>query len=223
VKVASVPGKAHHPVIFEKSNRWRGRLAAFTGLAALISGLAVGATPGVARAADLGPVIPCPSYSDIVWRQITIGRIPYYEGYRYTAVSAVSTFNVSDARVVDNTLDTPINATFTSAQSRTWRVQITTTVGTAGDLAKSLQASVSAQIVQERTTAIGVNAGLVVAPHSRVTGQYGVQAFDVVYDVQTVRAWPAIPNRIERCFDQGAQRGTTNAPTLTEGWRFIAG
>ena len=82
---------------------------------------------------------------------------------------------------------------------------------------------VGAQIVQERTTAIGVNAGLVVAPHSRVTGQYGVQAFDVVYDVQTVRAWPAIPNRIERCFDQGAQRGTTNAPTLTEGWRFIAG
>lgn len=214
--------KAHDQVIVEKLNRWRRRLAAFTGLAALFSGLAVVTTPGVANAADNGPVIPCPNYSDVVWRTVFVGRAPIYEGYRYTAVSAASTFNVSDARIVDNALDTPINATFTSAQSRTWRVQITATVGTAGELAKTLQASVSTQIVQERTTAIGVNASLVVAPHSRVTGEYGVNAFDVVYDVQTLRAWPAIPNRIQRCHDQGTQRGTTNAPTLSEGWRFTA-
>ncbi|MEV0385843.1 hypothetical protein [Nonomuraea sp. NPDC050643] len=222
--MAGVREKAYDSLTVEKkSNGRRGKFAAFTALAALIPGLAVVATPGVAHATDFGPVIPCPNYSDIVWRQTTVGRVAVFEGYRYTAVSAVSTFNVSDARVVDNTLDTPINATFTSSQSRTWRVQITTTVGTAGELAKSLQASVSTQIVQERTTAIGVDASLVVAPRSRVTGQYGVHAFDVVYDVQTVRAWPAIPNRIERCFDQGVQRGATNAPTFSEGWRFIAG
>ncbi|MET8002255.1 hypothetical protein [Nonomuraea glycinis] len=221
--MVSVRRKAHAPLIVENLNRWRRRLVAFAGLAALIPGLVVVATPNVAHAADNGPVIPCPNYSDIVWRTVFVGRAPIYEGYRYTAVSAASAFNVSDARVIDNTLDTPINATFTSAQSRTWRVQITSTVGTAGELAKTLQASVSVQIVQERTTAIGVNAGLVVAPHTRVTGQYGVHAFDVVYDVQTVRAWPAIPNKITRCHDQGTQRGTTNAPTISEGWRFVAG
>ncbi|MEU8268001.1 hypothetical protein AB0B89_12620 [Sphaerisporangium sp. NPDC049002] len=189
-------------------------------LTVLIPGLAVAVTPGVAYAVpDFGPVISCPNDPNIVWRWILIGRTPYYEGYRYNSVSVVPAFNVSDARVVDNTLDTPINATFTSSQSRTWRVTITATVGTTSELTKSLQASVSTQIVQERTTAIGVNASLVVAPHSRVTGQYGVQAYDVVYDVQTVRT----SNSHAKCWDQGTQRGTTNAPTITEGWRFIAG
>ncbi|MFC4588953.1 hypothetical protein [Sphaerisporangium corydalis] len=212
------------PGIAGKLNGWRGRLPVFTALAALISGLGIVTTPGVAHATDFGPVITCPSDPNIVWRQFTIGRVPYYEGYRYTAVSAASTFNVSDARVVDNTLaDTPITATFTSSQSRTFRIIITATVGTTAELTKSLQASVSTQIVQERTTAIGVNASLVVAPRTRVTGQYGIQAFDVVYNVQTVRAWPAIPNGFTRCWDQGSQQGTTNAPTLTEGWRFIEG
>jgi hypothetical protein len=172
------------------------------------------AAPGTAQAIDFnfGPVISCPDYSSIVWRRVLLGRAPYYEGYRYTAVAASSTFNVSDGRVVDNALDTAINATFTSSQSRTFRVQITATVGTTSELTGALQASVSAQIVQERTTAIGVNASVVVAPHSRVTGQYGVHAYDVVYDVQTIRAWPSIPNQLRRCWDQGSQRAPPTRP-----------
>ncbi|MFC4534938.1 hypothetical protein [Sphaerisporangium dianthi] len=202
--------------------RARRRLSAFTMSAVLASGLVLVSTTGPAHAADFGPVIPCPS-DPIAWRQTTIGRVAVYEGFRYTAVSATPAFNISDGRVVDNTLDTPIDVTFTSSQSRTWRVVITTTVGSGTELTKYLQTSVSAQIVQERTTSLGVNANFTVAPHTRVTGQYGVQAYDVVYDVQTVRAWPAIPNGYTKCWDQGSQRGTTNAPTVIEGWRFVAG
>ncbi|MFC7385368.1 hypothetical protein [Sphaerisporangium rhizosphaerae] len=191
-------------------------------LTALISGLGVTVTPGVAHADGPGPQISCPTDPTIVWRLAFYGRTPYLAGYRYTAVSTASTFNVSDGRIVDNTLDTPINATFSSSQSRTWRISVT--VGATAELTKYLQTNVSTQIVQERTTAIGVNASLVVPPHSRVTGQYGVQAYDVVYDVQTVYSSPANENRPrEKCYDRGTQRGTTNAPTVTEGWRFIAG
>ncbi|WP_436761428.1 hypothetical protein [Streptosporangium sp. V21-05] len=97
-------------------------------------------------------------------------------------------------------------------------------MGATAELTGYLQTNVSTQIVQERTTAIGVDASLVVPPRSRVTGQYGVQAYDVVYDVQTVFSWPAVVGRPrEQCFDRGTQRGTTNAPTVTEGWRFTAG
>ncbi|WP_189161936.1 hypothetical protein [Sphaerisporangium melleum] len=179
-------------------------------------------TPSAAQAGQIGPQISCPTDPNIVWRLTFYGRTPYLEGYRYTAISTTPTFNVSDARVVDNALDSPINATFTSSQSRTWRISVT--VGVTAELTSYLQTNVSTQIVQERTTAIGVNASLVVPPHSRVTGQYGVQAYDVAYDAQKYWSWPANTSKPrEKCWDQGTQRGATNAPTVTEGWRFIAG
>ena len=193
----------------------RRRLGALAMLVTMTGGLSVG-LPGVAGAATQ---IPCPTGAPPAAQAVhgpdgIILPPPRYI-YRYTLVSATPTFNASDGRIVDNALNDPISATFTSLQSRTWRIVVT--VGTEATLADFLKSTVSVQIVQERTTAIGVNATVMVPAHTRVLGQYGVEAFEVVYDVQTIYwfAW--------RCSDLGTQRVNTNAPTFVEGWRFTSG
>jgi hypothetical protein len=216
--MTSVQGKAPSRLrlpIIRKSNGRRLRLSVLAALAAVVSTLATISTPGVARAA--GTPIPCPTDPDIVWTARVIRPLIVYTGYRYTVVSANPTFFVSDGRVVDNALDSEITATFTSQQSRTFRVQVT--VGTSAQLTPKLQSTVSVSIVQEHTTAIGVNATVSVPPRGRVTGLYGVHGFDVVYDVQTITR----TNVSADCLDQGTQRATTSAPTRIEGWRFEAG
>lgn len=197
------------------------RLAATTTLAMLIAGLATVAAPTPAHAGTYGPDIPCPSDPNIIWTLRGAGRVPVWEGIHYSVLSATPTFAVSDGRVVDNTLSEPIQATFTSQQSRMH--QITVTIGTSAQLTNKLQANVSVAIVQSRTTAIGVNATVTVPANSRVIGRYGVEAFDVAYDAQVV--WQSVDVRKPgsfggHCWDRGTQRAGTLAPTVVEGWRF---
>lgn len=133
-------------------------------------------------------------------------------------VTATPAFYASDGRVVDNALDTPISATFTSLQTRT--LQISTMIGTSGQLVNKLQTTVSATIVATRSTAIGVSGMVTVPPHSRVVGTYGVEGFDIAYTGQTVWRWAASPTV---CWDRGTRQGAVSAPTYLEGWKFTAG
>ncbi|WP_431924447.1 hypothetical protein [Micromonospora wenchangensis] len=175
-------------------------------------------TTGPANAAEpIGPRTACPDDPTIIWRGPFAGtkNVMVFEGVEYTILAANPTFYASDGRVVENNLDSPISATFTSSQSQTYTV--TVTVGFSSQLVQNLQTSVSTSITSSRTTAIGVNAAVTVPPHSRVIGLYGIEAYDVTYDAH--RVWRNAGNNTI-CYEQGTSRGTTQAPTFVEGWRF---
>jgi len=194
------------------------RLVAVIVLGSLTTGMGLAVTTTPANAAEtIGPRTTCPNDPTIVWRGpfAATRNLPVFEGVRYTILAATPTFYASDGRVVENNLDSPISATFTSSQSQTYTV--TVNVGFTSQLVQNLQTSVSTSITSSRTTAIGVNAAVTVPPHSRVLGLYGVEAYDVTYDAH--RVWRHAGNS-SVCFDQGIRRGSTPAPTIVEGWRF---
>jgi hypothetical protein len=196
--------------------RSRRRTAVHVVIVALIAGLGIVAAPTAASAGTFGPDIPCPNDPNIVWNLRQASRhVVVHEGFQYTVLSATPVFNVSDTRIVENGTAGDISATFMSQQSRSYSV--TVTVGTTAQLVDKLQSTVSVAIVQQRTSSLGVTATLTVPARSRIIGDYGVEAYNVVYNVQTV--WM----RLDRgqCWDRGTSNGnTTNAPTLAEGWRF---
>jgi hypothetical protein len=206
-----------------------------TAVTSAIVGLLGMAAPTTAAAA--APPAGGPAATDVTinvacvadeWRGrlLFISPILIFEwlGYKRTLVSAAPTFLVADARSVQNDLDTPVSVTFTSQQSLT--TSVTTNVGTSASLFDFLTVNVSTSIVQSRTTSIGVSTTATVAPHTRLLGQYGVEAFNVVYDVQTLRlitpAATAPPSTNTGCQDRGTQRLATTAPTVVEGWRLSA-
>jgi hypothetical protein len=180
-------------------------------LTALFSGFS--AVAGGTTASANTPV-NCANYPEVQWVWTVAGRVGFYVGYHYTLVSSVPTFNVSDSRVVDNGLDTPITVTFTSMQSQTFSLQVT--VGTQASLFGFLTTSVSASIVQSRTTSIGVSVTATVPAHGRVLGQYGVEAFIVTYDADRLVRSANLAN----CTITESSRQTSNAPTGIEGWRL---
>ncbi|GAA0904833.1 hypothetical protein Vau01_110070 [Virgisporangium aurantiacum] len=178
--------------------------------------------PTPAHAGVFGPDIACPTDPGIVWKTRAASRnVLVWEGVSYTVQSASPAFAVSDGRVVDNTLSTPIQATFTSSVSNTYSV--TVTIGTTAQLTKTLQTTVSAQIVQSRTTQIGVDATVTVPAQSRVVGRYGVEVFNVAYTGQLV--WQSYNAQKPggfggHCWERSNQATSTVAPTVLEGWRF---
>jgi hypothetical protein len=106
----------------------RSRLVVLTAFGVMLSSLVVTTTPGVANA---GAIVPCPA-GITEWRLLW-GRNPgsvtpvhaapdgiyippynMWEAYRYTLVSAVPQFLVSDAKALDNGLDVPVNDEITS-------------------------------------------------------------------------------------------------------------
>ncbi|MDG4829467.1 hypothetical protein O7627_09150 [Solwaraspora sp. WMMD1047] len=197
---------------------WRARVTGLVMTVAMMSGAAVLAVPGSAQAGVFGPDIACPTDPSIVWTTTVAARnTVVYQGHLFTVTSANRTFIASDGRTVDNGLSSPITATFTSQQSRTYTV--ITKVGTSAELTSKLQATVSVDIQYSRTTAIGVNAQVTVPAYSRVLGLYGVEVYDVAYTAQ--RVWMNLAR--SKCWDRGTQSDTTSAPTLVEGWRFTAG
>jgi hypothetical protein len=179
-------------------------------VAALVS--AVVAVPAPASAAPAGTAavvdIPCPTDPNIRWARI----FNVYIGVQYTIVSSTPTFYASDGRAVDNLLTEPISATFTATQTRT--TTVTVTVGYSYQLTEKLQTEVSVQILGTRTTAIGVEATANVPPRTRLTGLYGIDGYDVVYDALR------IVKQNNRCQAFTPERFTTAAPTFVEGWRF---
>lgn len=181
----------------------------------LAAGAFVAGLPGTAYAG----FSPCPP--GVLPASTPGGAQPNLTGgtvYLYTLVSSAPTFNASDSRAVTNGLDSPISATFTSQVSQTF--SLSATVGSSVSLFKFLTASVSVSIQSSRTTSIGVSATATVPPHSRVQGDYGVDAFNVTYDMQAYR-WVG---GLNACQISGSPiRVTSNAPTNIEGWRFTAG
>jgi hypothetical protein len=183
----------------EKSS-WRKRLGALGVLATLILAAASTLSPAQANAAPASGGVRGDGFCCVFTR------------IQYTLVSAVPTFDVADARVVDNGLDAPINVTLTSQQSQTFTVQVV--VGTERNFNDFLKASVSTTIVMTRVTSIGISIETQVPAHSRLVGRYGVEAFDVTYDASTTRCANSI------CGTPTVQRLTTNVPTLVEGWHL---
>ncbi|WP_133116309.1 hypothetical protein [Amycolatopsis antarctica] len=148
-----------------------------------------------------------------------------YRWYQYEFSNPVVTpaFNVSDTRIVTNQLGEPVTATFTSQQSQTFSIDVGATM--TAKLTEFLTASVSSSITRSRTTSIGVATTAPVPARTTVKGEYGVEAFDVTYDVKTYQRgqYPGLFGGItERCHDDGPDTRTTNAPTVNEGWRISA-
>ena len=79
-----------------------------------------------------------------------------------------------------------------------------------------MQSNVSTSIMVSRTTAIGVNVTATVPPRTRVTGLYGVDGYDIVYDAQQIVLIGG------GCLYGSTARASTSAPTFVEGWRFTS-
>lgn len=194
------------------------RRIALSAITLLLSALTASLAPGVVVAqvnGAFGPEIPCPTDPNIIWRSKVFARnLVGLEGVQYNILSYSPTFVVGESRFVDNPLDAPISATFTSSQSTT--ITVSVTVGTTAQFVDKLQRTISVQILMSRTTSIGVNATVEVPPHRRITGMYGTEAFGVSYSGQVV--WKNGTG--SKCWDRGTQSGSTTAPTVNEGWRF---
>lgn len=193
----------------------RRRLRAAAAASMLVSALAVAVTPGIAHAAT-----PCPPgvIRGVAPSGAAQPKVVGGYAYLYTLVNAAPAFNVSDTRSVINNLDAPAQATFTSQISKTFSISVT--AGTSASLFGFLTANLSSTIQRSRTTAIGVSTTAVVPAHSRVVGEYGVEAYLVTYDVQAY--WWV--GGLNACTPSGPlTRATANAPTATEGWRLSNG
>lgn len=181
----------------------RGRVRRLGTVAGLVLAMLVGTT-GVASA---NVDVNCADYD---WSQSTDGMTIV----QYELLSVTPVFNVADTRYAQNNLDDPISVTFTSQQSRTYSISVTGSMG--ASLFGFLTANVSSSIQQSRTTALGVSVTATVPAHSARKGEYGVQAYDVVYRYTTIvhRAFS------QTCFRTDPVVNQVNAPTNLEGWRI---
>jgi hypothetical protein len=201
--------------------RWGLRLILF----ALLPLLGTVLVPGSAQAVLVPPgtVVNCADLSHIAWSRVfpdPAEGVMIFRGLDYTVVSTTQTFDVADSRIVFNDTDTTASATFTSSQSRTFT--FTFSFGVQGPLMGKISASVGVSISVSYTTAIGVSATAPVPPRGAVIGEYGVQAFDVVYHAQefSMLIDERIQDGVRHCrADQIIENQTAHAPTTLEGWR----
>jgi len=187
---------------------------------AVVAGLAVATvvmsviSPAVAGAGGAVRVveIPCPGWVP--------GGVGVW-GQAESVISANSTFMVADSRVVVNDLDTPVTATFTAQESRTFSIGATSGVSFT-NLFGFLNINVSSTITSSTTTSIGVSTTGTVPPHSRVVGDYGVEAYEV-----TFMGYEVIRRSIGGCWvredTMGHNVSYTPAPTYIQGWRLRQG
>ncbi|WP_290052589.1 hypothetical protein [Amycolatopsis solani] len=194
--------------------RWRSRAAAGAVLAALVSALTAG-TSAAAQAGDTScpPGLKWIQYSWPEW------NLSYWAADEYVVNSSQPTFLVAEERSVGNGTDTVATATFTSSVSRTY--SLTVTVGVSYTLLEKLTTTVSASITTSTTTTTGVSASASVPAHGRVIGQYGVEAYNVNYTLNTYESWSSTPG--ENCSRTSSAPGTTVAPTVYTGWRVLPG
>lgn len=191
----------------------RRRFGAATAVSILATVFMVAVAPTPARADVLMPPgdFNCAAYPDIAWQRI-FGGFDIWRATRYQLVSASQTFDVADARVVQNALPNDAQATFSSQQSRTFSV--TVSIGSTVKVGELVSLTMGVQVVQTQTTAIGVAVTTTVPANTTVLGEYGLHAYDVVFDVQDLYK----DNR--HCSAITPKRGTGHTPTITEGWRF---
>ncbi|MGA5506102.1 hypothetical protein [Streptomyces umbrinus] len=196
-----------------RSMRWRSRTATGAVLAALVSTLTMGTS--AAQAADTS----CPSGLNWVYYSWPEWGLSYWAAEEYVVNSSQPTFLVAEERSVSNHTDTVATATFTSSVSKTY--SLTVTVGVSLTLFQKLTTSVSASITTSTTTTTGVSASATVPAHGRVIGQYGVEAYNVNYSVNTYESYSSTPG--ENCSRTSSSQGTTVAPTVYTGWRVLPG
>lgn len=139
--------------------------------------------------------------------------------YSYELLSANPTFNVSQTLVSQNALPDPITATFTSSKSESFTSTVSSSLSVS--FFKWLTANVSASFTQTITTLIGQSATVPVPAMSSVVGQYGVDAYDITYNVRTLMMTKS--QNFYFCFDLGNESRTSNVPTTTIRWRFSPG
>ncbi|MGW5718771.1 hypothetical protein ACWEVP_21550 [Amycolatopsis sp. NPDC003865] len=193
--------------------RWRSRAAAGAVLAVLVSALTAGTS--AAQAADTG----CPPGLNWVQYSWPEWNLSYWAADEYVVNSSQPTFLVAEERSVVNGTDTVATATFTSSVSKTYSLSVT--VGVSYALLQKLTTTVSANITTSTTTTTGVSASAAVPAHGRVIGQYGVEAYNVNYNVNTYESWSSTPG--ENCYRTSSAQGTTVAPTVYTGWRVLPG
>jgi hypothetical protein len=205
----------------DKLARRFARLGTRIALVGVLAGFGVAVTAAPASAAA---AIACPS--GVTWTVVMRYRsFQRFQALQTTTLTVTPVFLVSDARFLDNSLDSPAVYTITSSVSQTYTVSAS--VGVNINVTSYLQTSVSTSITASRTTSVGVSVATTVPAHSRVYADYGVDAYYVTY---TVRKWWAEtydngqPSAgVNECFNKGDYPQSTYAPTNSEGWKLRAG
>jgi hypothetical protein len=203
-----------------------GRAAAEAGLSEVSAHIAEGARHASTQLDELDSMtkqrvpVSCASVPSNGWVLIAdFSTLTIHEYYQFAFVSSTPTFNVSETRVAINDLSTPISVTFTSQQSQTFTISASASMS--AKLFDWLTLSVSGSIQQSTTTSVGISTTASVPAFRTVRGEYGVSAYDVVYNVRTVRRErrksSGFPS--SSCWDLGVTQQATNAPTNDEGWR----
>ncbi|GIF01445.1 hypothetical protein [Paractinoplanes rishiriensis] len=203
----------------------RRRIGAFAVFAALAMA-ATALTPSAALADPQGPFPrppivsrPCSELGPIEF--ITGPSGNYLKaGIRYLVISVNPVFEPSTGRFIQNTSDQTITGTFTASESRTVTMTTTLNFSVTSMLTQrtTITMSTGFQVVQSRTSMIGVTAVSAIAPRTTLLGEYGIHSLDVVFDAQTV----AMRRDGITCeyVDSNRTRGTAHVPTINEGWRF---
>jgi hypothetical protein len=205
--------------------KWRARFGVVAGLAGLLSALVVTIAPSPASA---GAIVPCPN-GITEWRVAAYagrGSSQQWEGYRYTLISATPRFAVSDAKVLDNGTDIPVEYTVTSERSRTYTVAVA--VGVQASPEKTLAfltANVNVTVTSAVTTKLGETFKLTVPARTRFVAEYGVEVYDVSYYIEAwrsefMRRDRPPPSPGDRCEEWGYYPQSTVAPTVYETWRL---
>jgi len=130
--------------------------------------------------------------------------------------SVTPTFNVAAQAFVDNNTNETAMGTFSTTQSKTFTISETTTTGVSTTLlGTTFSASVSNTVTSSISTSTTIQASAPVPPHSRVNGDFGVDAYIVNYDVDY---WQWDQNT---CWYHDSHRGVTaNVPTTRQGWHL---
>ncbi|WP_433441125.1 hypothetical protein [Nonomuraea sp. CA-141351] len=123
---------------------------------------------------------------------------------------------------VDNRTDTTGMGTFSTTESKTFSVTNSVTLGVSDTFKSELldvtfSASVSSSVTKSMTSSTTITASNPVPPHTRLMGEFGVDTFDITYDVAY---WQLEDNR---CWWHGTQTDiVSNAPTNSQGWRVTS-
>lgn len=214
-----------------RRGRWRARLGV---LATLFAVAAAGTmlAPGTAQAdpgTGTGPIklprlapVPCADLGPIEWVQVADQTL---EGTLFIVRSATPAFDVAYGRFVQNPTPAKVVGQWTASESRTVSIgfffsqSVTVTSTIVRGFSAAVTVTTGVQVVQSRTTRVGVGATAVIPANSTMLGEYGSQSFDVVFDMQRVTMVPGSPT----CYlwlDSTIANNTAHVPTINEGWRF---
>lgn len=131
--------------------------------------------------------------------------------------SSALTQDVAASAFVDNGTDQTAMGTFSTSQSKTFTITETQTTGTSASLlGTTFSQTVSTSVTSSISTSTTITASAPIPPHSRVQGDFGVDAYNVNYDVDY---WQFDQNT---CWYHGSHRNVNaNVPTTIQGWHIF--